>query len=455
MLARLSLTARLIVGAGFVLLLVLGLTAYTLDAVFRDSVEEAILDRLRSHVWTLIAVAEIGEDGSIRMPKGLPEAPFYQAEFGLYAQIESNDGRHRWISPSLMPYPIPNTPNLAATQEVFQRHRLADGQPVYLYSFGVSWGLASLHQDLYTVSVAEDLSYYQEQVGRFRRYLFAWMVTITVILLTVQGLILRWSLRPLRRAADELKAIQEGRQTRLQGKYPKELKPLTDNLNGLIRFTRENLRRYRNTLADLAHSLNTPLAVLRAAVEGKGREEELRPLVAEQVERMSQIVSYQLNRAATAGRAPLNRPVSVCLQAERLGRSLAKVYQDKQVAWELRCPPGFTFAVDEGDLMELLGNLMENAFKWCRSRVRVTLEPLATGSALLIQVEDDGPGIPEAARRRITRRGQRADRSAPGFGIGLAVVAEMVVAYGGTLDFDDSDLGGAKVQVVLPQPGSV
>ncbi len=451
---RLSLTARLILGAGIVLTLVLSLTAYVLDAVFRDSVEEAILDRLRSHVWTLIAVAEIGEDGSIRMPKGLPEAPFYQAEFGLYAQIDSNDGRHRWISPSLEPHPIPNTPRLAATQEVFQRHRLADGQPVYLYSFGVSWGLASLHHDLYTVSVAEDLSYYQDQVGRFRRYLLAWMLAVAGILLTVQGFILRWSLRPLRRAAKELEAVQEGRQARLQGPYPRELEPLTDNLNGLIRFTRDNLRRYRNALADLAHSLNTPLAVLRAAVEGKASDKELRPLVTEQVERMSQIVGYQLNRAATAGRAPLNKPVPVCSLAERLGRTLAKVYQDKGVEWVVRCPPGFTFAADEGDLMELLGNLMENAFKWCRKQVRVTLEPLGAGSALLVRVEDDGPGIPREARERITRRGQRADQGTPGFGIGLAVVAEMVVAYGGTLDFGDSDLGGARVQVVLPRPGA-
>ncbi len=451
---RLSLTARLILGAGIVLTLVLSLTAYVLDAVFRDSVEEAILDRLRSHVWTLIAVAEIGEDGSIRMPKGLPEAPFYQAEFGLYAQIESNDGRYRWISPSLEPDPIPGTPRLAATKEVFQRHRLADGQAVYLYSFGVSWGLASLHHDLYTVSVAEDLNYYQDQVGRFRRYLLAWMLAVAGILLTVQGFILRWSLRPLRRAAKELEAVQEGRQTRLQGPYPRELEPLTDNLNGLIRFTRDNLRRYRNALADLAHSLNTPLAVLRAAVEGKAADKELRPLVAEQVERMSQIVGYQLNRAATAGRAPLNKPVPVCSLAERLGRTLAKVHQDKGVEWRVHCPPGFTFAADEGDLMELLGNLMENAFKWCREQVRVTLEPLGAGSALLVRVEDDGPGIPRQARERITRRGQRADQGTPGFGIGLAVVAEMVVAYGGTLDFGDSDLGGARVQVVLPRPGA-
>ncbi len=452
---RLSLTARLIIGAGLVLTLVLSLTAYTLDAVFRDSVEEAILDRLRSHVWTLIAVAEIGEDGAIRMPKGLPEAPFYQAEFGLYAQILSNDGRHRWVSPSLAPHPIPATPRLAPTQEWFGRHRLAGGQAVYLYSFGVSWGLADQHQDQYTVSVAEDLSYYEDQVGRFRRYLLGWMVAVTVILLTVQGFILRWGLRPLRRAADELKALQEGRQTRLRGEYPRELKPLTDNLNGLIRFTRDNLRRYRNTLADLAHSLNTPLAVLRAAGEGDTPCSELRPLVAEQVERMSQIVSYQLNRAATAGRTPLNEPVAVCQLAERLGNTLAKVHRDKSVNWGVVCPEGFRFAADEGDLMELLGNLMENAFKWCRTRVRVTLEPLAAGSALLIEVEDDGPGIPEEARRRITRRGQRADRSAPGYGIGLAMVAEMVVAYGGTLDFADSDWGGAKVRVVLPKPGSV
>ena len=219
-----------------------------------------------------------------------------------------------------------------------------------------------------------------------------------VVLLLLQGTILRWSLTPLRRAARDLEAIQSGVQARLEGGYPGELQGLTDNLNALLESERRQLGRYRDGLADLAHSLKTPLAVLRGALEG-GNDEELRGAVKDQTERMNLIVDYQLQRAATSGRTALMAPVPIEPVVRRVLDSLAKVYRDKDVRSEQSVPQDACFHGDEGDLMELLGNLIDNAYKWCRSVVRVNLD-VAPARELVLTVEDDGPGVPAAERSR-------------------------------------------------------
>jgi two-component system sensor histidine kinase PhoQ len=237
-------------------------------------------------------------------------------------------------------------------------------------------------------------------------------------------------------------AVEAGQRTQIQGEYPAELRALTGNLNGLLAQERSQQTRLGNALGDLAHSLRTPLAVLHGAIPQE-IEPQTAQLMKEQIQRMDHIIGYQLQRArsragAAAGLAP---PVPIRRLVERICASLDKVYREKGVRTILHIDPGLGFRGTEGDLMELWGNLLENAYKWARGTVRVT----AAGGLRSVEltVEDDGVGIPAGQHGRILERGARVDEGVPGHGIGLAIVREICASYGGHLEIDQSGLGGA------------
>ena len=270
----------------------------------------------------------------------------------------------------------------------------------------------------------------------------------------MQAVVLRWSLSPLRRVADDLRAIETGLAQRLHGNYPNELRQLTDNLNGLLTSADNQLKRYRDSLGNLAHSLKTPLAVLYGAVDGEANDAALRAVAREQLAGMTQLIEYQLQRAATSGRTPLAAPVEVRPIAERIVQALAKVHAGKNVRVTFDIGKTVIFYGDAGDLTEMLGNLLDNAFKWCRQQVRVTAQTTAPvgiePSWLEIIVADDGPGIPDDLKARVLLRGARADESTPGHGLGLAMVQDTVALYHGSLNLQVGALGGLEVHLRFP-----
>ena len=217
---------------------------------------------------------------------------------------------------------------------------------------------------------------------------------------------------------------------------------LTDNLNHLLVRERAQQQRYRDALADLAHSLKTPLALLKGVA---GDPQLLSQTLPEQLERMNHIVAYQLQRASTAGAARFAVALAVNPVLDKTAASLRKVYAEKGLQLDIVADE-VLWKIDEGDLYELLGNLLDNACKWCRQRVRVTLA--SDADALHLEVADDGPGV--ADPQAILRRGVRADEQVPGHGIGLAMIADIVHAYGGELAIRRSNLGGASFCVTLP-----
>ncbi len=450
----LSLHARLLVAASLVLTAFLGLTGLSLDRAFRASAETAVHDRLQGYVYVLLAAADLGPNGVLQLPDALPDARFSTPASGLYAEVTANHGTMRWRSHSALGVTAPFPDDLAPGRWRFERIRTATGEPLFALGFGVSWEGGGGARD-YTFAVAEDLSGFHAQIGRFRRSLWGWLAAAAAVLLAAQGAILHWGLAPLRRVTRDLAAMEDGRRDRLEGRYPRELRGLTENLNSLIAGERSQRARYRDALADLAHSLKTPLAVLRGALAEPGRSaQELRGAVTDAAGRMNQIIDYQLQRAAASGRSTLMAPVDVARAAQRIAGSIAKVYRDKGVSWDARIAEGVCFYGDEEDLMELLGNLVDNAFKWCRGQVTIRAEAVPAGAGrrpgLHLIVEDDGPGIAAEQRERVLQRGGRADPGASGQGIGLAVVADIVSAYGGRLDLRRAALGGTAVEVTLP-----
>jgi two-component system sensor histidine kinase PhoQ len=260
----------------------------------------------------------------------------------------------------------------------------------------------------------------------------------------------------LRRVASDMSRVERGDSAHLDSQYPAELIGLTDRINVFIDNEREQRTRYRHTLADLAHSLKTPLAVIRSQLESAldGDAAGRRRSVLEQVRRMDDLVAYQLSRAATSGRQTFASAVPVAGHAEDLVRSLEKVYAAKNLLCEFDIDEDAVFYGEQGDLLELMGNLLENAFKWAGHRVllAVKLRPVAgrQRAGLCMSVEDDGPGIAADQVEKVLQRGVRGDERVQGHGIGLSIVQDIVHAYHGELVVDRSpEFGGARFTVTL------
>ena len=439
-----SLHSRLLLAASLVLAGFLGATGLALDTAFRNSAEAAMQERLQTYIYTLLAAADEDSNGRMIPPQALPEPRFSKPDSGLYAVIAEHDGETRWQSESLTGREIPNTYRQQPGRHHFSEQTLNDLQ-LYTLAFGVAWEDYAGDEALYTFSVAEDRAGFQAEVDSFRSTLWRWLGGMALVLLLAQGAILRWGLRPLRTVTSDLQAIQQGRSDRLEGQYPRELSGLTSSLNTLIEHSKSVQARYRNSLDDLAHSLKTPLAILQSGESSAADVQAEQSLIREQVERMDDIISHQLQRAAVSGRATLAKPVALDKVVNRLVRTLDKVYREKNITVERNLDPASSFIGDEADLTEILGNLLENAYKYCQQAVRVSAHSL--DAVIEILIEDDGPGIAPEQVHAILQRGTRMDESVPGQGIGLSMANEIIAVYGGRLEFAASDLGGALLRI--------
>lgn len=449
-----SLNLRVLMAASAILSSFFGLAGITLDQLYRNNAEQSLKEQLQGHVYQLIAVGSLDKKGQLKLPVNLPDNRFSDVNSGLYAQVASNERGWIWRSQSMDDMVIDLPQRLSRTEQMGERISGPAGEQFYAFSYGVVWSDIADPGQAYTFTIIQDLEGFNTDIALFRRSLWGTLGGVAILLLAVQGTILRWGLLPLKKAADELAAIEAGSQSRLQGDFPQELRGLTSNINALITHQQEHLERYRKTLGDLAHSLKTPLAILQSAVENKSAYQDLAVVVEEQVERMNQITGYQLQRAAASGWTVLTAPVKVNELVSKVMTGLQKVYAEKRIIDSCELSGTVEYHADEGDLMEIVGNLADNAFKWCKKRVRISAENKVCSQDnqwdLLINVEDDGPGVPPEMVNYVMKRGHRADNEIAGHGIGLSIVNDIVRVYGGIMEIDRSQLGGAKVSVWLP-----
>ncbi len=456
--AFLSLNQRLLAATALILIIFLGLVYLALEQAFVSSVTRTEAERLHSNILLLLAEAQTTE-GVLSMPEQLQEARFNQLDSGLYAYIFNSDGDEIWRSysaialrdaPSLMPFK-----NAGVGQDYFGLTEVY-GEGFLYASMGVAWELDSgslpskdnrvpPKQQHYTFSLLESADFFHSELEAFRKNLLLRLLGVGALLLVAQLLVLRLGLLPLKRLSRDVQRVEQGEIQGLGGAYPKELHGLTENLNQLLEHEHKQREQYRNRMTDLAHSLKTPLAIASGALLDKQQD---RDLLAEQLQQMDQIVQYQLQRAGRVRPALIQSKQAVSAVIERLESALQKVYSEKQITTQLQLDPNAVCRVDEGDLMELLGNLMDNAFKYCDSCVAVETQSHAKGCS--IRIADDGSGIPADRREKIFARGQRLDTQAPGQGIGLAVVNDIANSYSITVSIGSSDLGGALFMLELP-----
>ncbi|SQH12977.1 two-component system sensor histidine kinase PhoQ [Providencia heimbachae] len=305
-----------------------------------------------------------------------------------------------------------------------------------------------------TIVVVDTLPQDLQKTGLVWEWFGYVLLANLILVIPLLWLAAYWSLRPIKSLVSQLSSLENGERDTLDENPPSELRGLVRNLNILLTNERKRYSKYRTTLSDLTHSLKTPLAVLQSTLRllrsGKQMNiEQAEPIMLEQIGRISQQVGYYLHRASTQGdeNLMLREISSVPSVIDSLSSALHKVYQHKGVSITVDISPEITWLGQPNDFMEVMGNVMENACKYCLEFVEVTAH--VGQDSLTLIVDDDGPGVPESKRSVIFVRGQRADTLRPGQGLGLSIAVDIIDQYDGEICINDSPLGGARVMVTF------
>lgn len=442
-----SLNTRVVVAAGLVLAAFLSTAGLALDQAFRDTALTSVRERLTGRIYMVLGMVDLDVPAEITTTSLLPDPALSTPESGRYAQLIDASNNRVWNSRSMLGITFEGPLNRSVGEFDFSQAHSSTGEALFVLGYTVLWEGAGSESTVYTVQVAENERAFIAQVTRFRQSLWLGFFGIGVVLLLLQTMIFRWGLKPLRDVAAEVNRIERGEKTEISGEYPLELRPLTENLNALIRTNESSLKRYRNALGDLAHSLKTPLAVLRTTVEQGSRSDAANAALGESLDQLDSTIEFQLQRAAAAGRSALGGLFEIEQVIKKIVDSLRKIYADREISIVADVERDAKFQGDRGDLMEIVGNIADNACKWARSAVVIKVGYRCDATdrrlrSLVIEVRDDGNGMPRRDIAQALQRGARLDRSTAGHGIGLAVVKELVeVVYDGRLTITSSPAG--------------
>jgi two-component system sensor histidine kinase PhoQ len=441
-----SLRIRLILLATVVLVLALGLVGLALNSANYRGAVSSLQIRMESYVYQVLAAMDVAPSGQFAV-EDLADPRLNQPGSGHYLVVEGRD--IRWRSASGLGIALPPPPVLDAGESGFAEPAAKDDY--FVYAYGIGWQMPDGTIEPFTVSVWVEASELRSQTAAFRLGLWQSLGMAGTILVLAQILILFLVFRPLGQIARDVARVESGRSLHLEGDYPRELEPLARNVNRLLETEKSNQERIRNALDSLAHSLKTPLAVIQAGLPLHGGKAEASMQNA--VDEIQHLVATRLHRAGSSTRRTMAEPVAVKPQLRRIIESLAKVYSQKMIEPELIMEESLAFYGEKRDLLELMGNLADNAYKYGDSKVRIRTGAIGTGQSrpgLWIRVEDDGPGIGEASWGRLLQRGTRGDERVEGHGLGLAIALELVSAYGGDIEIGRSPLGGARIDVRIP-----
>lgn len=444
---RSSLSLRLILAAVVGLTIVLGATGWALASIYRDAVMQAFDDRLNALSRIIISTIELDRDGTLYLRRDIGEPLFENAYSGWYWQVgQRKDAkspiqvmlRSRSLFDQTMTAPKSWSENRSFTTG-------PNGERLRIVRARVTLPGAQMP---FGVWVAGDYAEVERQIGNY-----TWTLSIALGLLAAAMVLavffqVQFALSPMRRVRVALSDIRQGKADKLEGAFPSEVEPLISELNALLAHNQQVLDRARNEIGNLAHALKTPLSVLRNEVESG--DAGLAETVKRETETMRRQVDHHLTRARAAATANMLRARTVIApRAVALVRAMRRIHQDRGIAFDLECPPDLAFRGEGEDLDEILGNLLDNAGKWAKTRVMLRIAE-ASGAKIRVSVADDGPGLSEAQARAVLARGQRLDESVPGTGLGLSIVKDMVAIYGGEMTLGRSDLGGLAAGVTLP-----
>ena len=446
-----SITARLLLATSVVLALFIGLTALSLQHSVHSRAEQAQRDRMEGLIYGVLGAAELTDTGILQINEfGLPDGRLRQPQSGLVARIYDVDNRLIWQSPSDDSATLlGNADHVVIGQWRFRLFGNETDPGHFSLRFGFSWAAPELPEQQFNILLLADADDHAAQLALFDQKLWTTLLSSALLLLLVQLLVLMWGLKPLAKMSRGLQRIREGEQEALDTRLPQELRPVAHSINTLLQSEHNRRMRYRNVMDDLAHSLKTPLSVLQNLGDSKIVAGEPRRTITDQTGRMRDIVAYHIRRASVSGTRPLGPAVPLVPLLVRLGDSLKKVYARRDPQFEITLNKDCRLRMDEPDIMEVFGNLLENACKYGASKVRISSERSKEKNRIAaIHIDDNGPGFPEDVTDELLERGKRADTRIEGQGLGLAVSNELLSAYGAAIKLGSSEsLGGARVTI--------
>lgn len=444
--AKGSLAGRIIQSA--VVWLALGLVAggLMLSFLFENAVKRSFDLRLEMLLDHLIGAAEQGPEGMVSLYRSMMDPRFDRPYSGWYWQIAA-EGETPFRSRSLWDEELETDFSVSLPQEEYTTMMGPDEQILRVVGRDVRLpGSERPHRFM----VAADMTEVQQEISGFNQRLVIWLIVLGAVLIITMTIQVRYGLQPLRRTSKALSAIRSGERQRLEGAFPKEIMPLVREVNALLDHNEAVVERAQKHVGNLAHALKTPLTVLANDAHKEGGP--LAAQVTRQVDIMRRHVDHHLTRARAAARGTvIGIRADVMPSVRDLVRVMERIYADRGLTFEVvEENPGLAFRGDRQDLDEILGNVLDNAGKWAKHHVRVTVSA-ADGSWFHVVVEDDGPGIAEKDWETVFARGQRMDESVPGSGLGLGIVRDLTELCGGDAALGRAALGGLKVTIRLPR----
>ncbi|MBF0266008.1 MAG: GHKL domain-containing protein [Gammaproteobacteria bacterium] len=460
-----SLFYRNLIANSFILILFLSASGVFIHHIYQKDTEDFLSKQLKDNLYALLASAKENEQGNIKMPRQLPNPELNRPGSQILASVIMKKAKeqspYRWFSLS---YKNQSSLINKQKQNLFYDDKNTAGDYIFnnhpenfkQLSLNISWENYQQIEQQYTFRILISRNDIDNKLDNFEQKLKFWLGTTGVILYVIQLLLLYWGLYPLKQASLEIEKIQTGEITELDTNYPKEISLLTININKLINYSNGQLKRYRNSLGDLSHSLKTPLAVIQGYLDNNNSthsSNEQRE-IQEQINNINNKIQYHLQRASIASDKPLLVKTNIFPLIQKTLNALNKVYFDKdiQVKYE-QTQKNVYCHLDEADALELIGNLLDNAFKYALSSVQISIQAESDNSThLIINLCNDTDTVKEIPVKQILERGKRLDEHTEGQGIGLYLVADIVRSYQGELDISNED---KQVCIKVKLPGNI
>ncbi|HVY88943.1 MAG TPA: ATP-binding protein [Hyphomonadaceae bacterium] len=449
-----SIARRMLIAAAVWSVVVLAAAGWSLQTLYSSETNRLLDETVDETLTTLTNAVTTADDGTIQYDElKLPRAErFDQGLRGWYWAVIEIGSDNSFTGGRMSKSFVTDRPEV-------KRSVVADAiqRPAIVHIDGFGPNDEALRVGVRSLKLADrpmpvllytgiDRTSADQAVGRFTWQLGIALAVLATGLVVGVVVLIRFGLRPLHEIQDKLHDVRAGRRDTLDGEYPAEMSPLVKEINTLINHNRKVVDRARTHVGNLAHALKNPLAVLMNESRGSDRMSEI---VRRQAEAMSANVNHYLKRAQAAAQAEvLGARTEIKEPIEGIGRMLERLHRDKNISVEIEADPKAVFRGEKGDFDELVGNLMDNAAKWCKSRVEVKVTRSDDGVTVI--VDDDGPGLPAENRAKALQRGKRLDEREPGTGLGLSIVTELADIYGGRLFLEDSPLGGLRARLELP-----
>jgi two-component system sensor histidine kinase PhoQ len=442
-----SLRRHFFFNSAIVVIAVMIISALLVDISYRHELEKSEQEKLKLHIFNLISVTSY-QNGETVLPIVLSNPKFNTPDSDLWAVVLNNQKVAIWQSLSMdnLPTQFSAQPKLGQWQygkQVLNNHTF------FTTSYTIQWGRSTFNNPTdkkqesnkntarFHFIVGQQVNKFDDAVQGFRLWLFLGFIAFTTLLLAIQYLVLKFSFKPINMLGDEIKKLENGEQSKLNKHYPSELESVTNNLNMLIEKEYKQREKYRAAMADLAHSLKTPISIITAEVA----QYPSNMVLSNALSRINNTIEYQLRRAVISGHNLLTKGTNISATLSMVLMALEKIYKDSNIIVSTDIDPVCLFMGDENDLLEIFGNLIDNSFKHADSKI--IIKGRNDDDALIISVEDDGDGVPEDKINDIFKRGTRLDETVQGQGIGLSIVDNIVSSYDGELILKRSKLGGA------------